>query len=85
MEELQALGIVHVGGDLRAYLIDVHILLQQLAKDSHGLLYGAFTKVLPDEVLHVVHLRLARPAVGLDDGRGEDKEAYHEAVPLLCG
>ena len=44
---------------------------------------GGVSEVLPDELLHIVKLGLKRLAIGLDDGRRQDKQAHEKAVALL--
>ena len=85
MEELQPLGIVHVGGNLAAYLIDVDLLRTQLLEDLHALRSRLLAEVLAEEVPHAVQFGLERLAIGTDNGGGQHEEGNEEAVPLLVG
>ena len=86
MEQLQALGVVHVGGNLGADLIDIDLLAVEPVQQAHRLVHGLLAEVLPDEAAHDVQFPLVHAAVGLDDGRGQHEQAHHEAVALLrCG
>lgn len=85
VEQLEPLGIVHVGGNLVADGIDVNLLIVQLLQDLHSLGGRLFAEVLADEVPHEIKLRLQRLSIGLDDRGTEDEETDEEAVPLLVG
>ena len=57
MKELKALGVIHVVGDLRPHLVDVHLLGAQLPENPHGIPHGPLSEVPPHEVLHHLNLR----------------------------
>ena len=68
VEELQALGVVHILRDLRPHGVDVYLLPRELVQHLHGLRNGGIPEVLPDEVLYVVQFGLQGFTIGLDDG-----------------
>ena len=80
-----ALRVVHVGGDLAAHRVDVHLLAVKPLQDLLRLRRGLLAEVRPDELPDRPQLYRMRPSIGLDDGRGKDQQAHEETVPLLIG
>ena len=69
MEELQPLGIVHIGGNLVAHLVDIHLPGVQLLQHVHGLGCGIVPEVATEEGPHAVQLCRMDFAIGLHDCR----------------
>ena len=85
MEQLQALGIIHIPGNLSPDLIDIDILSLQLGKNPGSVLHCGLSEILAHEVQHVARLGRVRLAVRLDDGRGKHQKAHQETVALFGG
>ena len=91
VEQLQALGIVHVGSHLTTALHDSILkgcspypllLVEQLAEDFVALLACHVAEVLAQHVAHQLHLGVHHPAVGPDDVRSQHKHGEQETVTL---
>lgn len=85
VEDLQPLGIVHIGGDLRAHGVDVYLLPVQTVQDAYGFIRRLVAEVLADECLYIVELGLECLPVRAHDGGGQDEEAVYVLLYVRAG